>query len=302
MSCNIEKFNTTVFLTVAETGSFRRAADVLGYTQAGISYIVNTMEEIAGFPLFIRKRSGVRLSADGEELLPQIHQLYLAERNLQQAIDDLNGLQSGVLRVQIFDSISIHWIPGIVKRFHDDYPGVRVELITEEDSVRAEEMLLSGEVDCGFFLTSVQSKLDTFPLIEESMKAIVAPDHPLADSEYFPISEIGNYPFISMKYDDHNGIRDIFHKKGVSPKTVFCLDNDYASMAMVSKGLGYCIFPELLLTDIPYEVRCMEFDEPQKRTISIGTRSLEKCSMACQKFIEYTQKWVEENTKSKSNL
>ena len=47
--------NANVFLTVAQEGSFRKAADALGYTQAGISYIISTMEELTGLCLFIRR-------------------------------------------------------------------------------------------------------------------------------------------------------------------------------------------------------------------------------------------------------
>lgn len=293
----MEKMNAKVFLTVAEEGSFRKAAEVLGYTQAGISYIISTMEELTGLCLFVREHGGVRLSAEGAALLPLFRQMNHCECQLKQAIDELNGLEKGVVRVQVFDSISIHWIPGIIKKFHADYPAVKIELITEEDSLRAEEMVLSGEVDCGFFLTAVSAKLEVFPLIEESLKAIVSLEHPLAGQKYFPVSALGNYPFISMKYDDNTGIREIFRSRGVTPDTAFYMDNDYASMAMVSKNLGYCIFPELLLQDMPYELHCMEFDEPQKRTISIGTRSMDTCSKACKKFIEYTRSWVEENMK-----
>ncbi|MDY4442771.1 MAG: LysR family transcriptional regulator [Butyricicoccus sp.] len=292
----MDKMNANVFLTVAQEGSFRKAADALGYTQAGISYIISTMEELTGLCLFIREHGGVRLSTEGAALLPLFRQLNRCEQQLKQAIDELNGLEKGIVRVQIFDSISIHWIPNIIKEFHADYPHIQIELITEEDSLRAEEMVLNGEVDCGFFLTEVSAKLDVFPLVEESLKAIVSLEHPLAQETCFPMKELGNYPYISMKYDDNTGIRGIFQKRGVTPDTAFCMDNDYAAMAMVSKNLGYCIFPELLLQDIPYELHCMEFDEPQKRTISIGTRSMETCSMACRKFIAYTRRWVEENT------
>ena len=293
----MDKINAKVFLTVARTGSFRKAAEALDYTQAGISYIISAMEEITGLTLFIRDRSGVRLSREGEALLSHMQQLDAWERQFQQTVNELHGLEKGLVRVQIFDSISIHWIPGIVRQFHDDYPGIRVELITEEDSVRAEQMVLGGDVDCGFFLTRVNAELDVFPLMEESLLAIVAPDHPLAHLERFPMDQLDQYPYISMKYDNHTGIQEIFGSRGVTPQTAFCMDNDYASMAMVSKGLGYCIFPELLLQDIPYELRCMEFEEPQRRTISIGTASLDNCSRACLKFIEYTRRWVEENCK-----
>lgn len=285
-----------VFLTVSEEGSFRKAASVLGYTQAGISYIVQSLEEDMGLTLFIRDRSGVHLSQEGQVLLPQIRQLDMDNRILKQTVRELKGLEQGTLRVQIFDSISIHWLPGILQEFKRDYPGIDIEFISEEDSLKAEERVMSGEVDCGFFLTDVSASMDVFHLKEENLLAIVAPDHELADAKYFPVSKLGSYPYISMKYDHHTGINKIFKKHHAKPNTAYCMDNDYAAMAMVSKGLGYCIFAELLLQDIPYELCCLEFDQPQRRTISIGTRSMATASKACKKFIEYTRRWVEKNT------
>jgi len=223
-------------------------------------------------------------------------QLGISERHLKLTTDELKGLERGTIKVQIFDSISVHWIPGILKRFHDDYPGISVEFITEEDSTRQEEMVMSGEVDCGFFLTKVHSDIDVFPLKEENLLAIVSPEHPLANLDCFPISEIGKHPYISMKYDEHTVIGDIFAKNRIKPNTVFKIDNDYAAMAMVSKNLGFCIHAELVMKDVPFNVKKMPFDKPQKRIISIGTSSVVSCSNATLKFIEYTRKWVKENT------
>ena len=104
------KINATVFLTVAETGSFRKAADELGYTQAGISYIIAAMEEASGCSLFLREHGGVRLTPEGELLLPQIRQLQAWERHFTQTVNEIHGLEKGTLRVQIFDSVSVHWI------------------------------------------------------------------------------------------------------------------------------------------------------------------------------------------------
>ena len=294
----MEKLNTEVLLSVSKTGSFRKTAELLGYTQAGISYIINSIEEDTGLILFSRDRAGVRLTPEGEALLPYIQKMEILDRQFHQAVDDLKGLRKGSVRVLIFNSISIHWIPGILRRFLTDYPGITVELISEEDSVHAEEMLLNGEADCAFFLTSVHSNLEVFPLMEENLMAVVSLDHPLADCKVFPVSELGNYPYIGMKYDEHTGISNIFHRHGITPNPVFLMDNDNAAISMASNGLGYCIFAELVLQNIPYNVKCLKFDEPQKRTISISTRSMNSCSKACQKFIEYTMHWVKENVKS----
>lgn len=292
----MDKINATVFLTVAEAGSFRKAAEQLGYTQAGISYIIAAMEEETGLNLFSREHGGVTLSPEGQAILPQMRQLEQAERRLQQTVDEINGLQKGTVRVQIFDSISIHWIPGIVQKFHADFPGINIELISEEDSARAEQMVLTGEVDCGFFLTDVAARLDVFTLMEENLLAVLPPEHPISELERFPVTKLGSYPYISMKYDAHTGIMNIFRRQGIEPVIAYCMDNDYAALSMVNNGLGYGIFPELLLKEAPFDLCTKEFDIPQRRTIRIGTRSMASCTRACRKFIEYTRAWVKENT------
>ena len=296
----MDKINAKVFLTVVETGSFRKAAEVLDYTQAGVSYIISAMEEAVGLNLFVREHGGVRLSREGRTLMPYMQQLEAWEHRFMQTVNELNGLEKGVVRVQIFDSISIHWVPNIVRNFQADFPNIQIELISEEDPIRTEQMVLNGEVDCGFFWSDVTSKIDVFPLLEESLMAVVGPEHPMAKLEKFPIASLGEYPFISMRIDANTAIGAIFRKRGITPKTVFSMDNDFAAISMVSKGLGYGIFPELLLRDIPYNVKCMQLDEPQRRTISIGTRSMKNCSRACCTFIEYTRNWVKEEYKNEA--
>ena len=60
------------FLKVAETGSFKQAAHDLGYTQAGISYLVSTLERELDVPLFVRDYGGAHLTSDGADLLPWV--------------------------------------------------------------------------------------------------------------------------------------------------------------------------------------------------------------------------------------
>lgn len=295
----LEKINPQVFLKIAETGSFRKAADALGYTQAGVSYIINSMENEIGFSVFIREHDGVKLTTEGEMLLPHMRQYVNWKHSLEQTVNEINGLEKGLVRVQIFNSVSVHWIPGIIKRFNDDYPNVKIELITEEDSFRAEEMVMNGEVDCGFFLTDVKSEIDSFKLCEETIYAVVSPDHPAAQYDKFPLSMLDKYPYICMKYGEHTGINKIFYSQGLEPLPAFSMDNDNAAMSMASNGLGYCIFAELVLENIPYNVKKMEFDKPQTRVISVGTKSIRTCSKACLKFIEYTREWVREYLSSK---
>ena len=75
------------FLTVARLGSFKAAAEELGYTQAGISYLVNALEKELGLTLFLREYGGVHLTTEGREVLGLVQAINadehaLAARNL----------------------------------------------------------------------------------------------------------------------------------------------------------------------------------------------------------------------------
>ena len=95
----MDKINAEVFVNVANLGSFKKAADKLGYTQAGISYIINSMEEQAGFKLFEREFGGVRLTQEGRALLPSMQRLYSDEQSVREQVDQIRGLETGRIRL-----------------------------------------------------------------------------------------------------------------------------------------------------------------------------------------------------------
>ena len=59
-------------LTAVERGSFSKAAAELGYTQSAMTHLVNNLEAELGCTLLNRGSHGVRLSEEGEHLLPYI--------------------------------------------------------------------------------------------------------------------------------------------------------------------------------------------------------------------------------------
>ena len=289
----MEKLNTEVFLKVVETGSFKRTADILGYTQAGISYIINAMEKEFGLTLFHREYGGVRLTSEGRQIIHLIRQIADWEHYLQEAINDIRELRSGKVRVCTFNSVFIHWLPGIIRKFRDQYPGIDIEIVSCEADRDIEQMIQNREVDCGFMPDIPFAELDYYPLMEESLMVAVPLGHPMADKKSFPRTEMGNYPYI-MFSSDNPDFNDLIFRDGIKPQTAFTVDNDYAAMAMVGKGLGMCIFPQILLNDMPFPIRSLEIDPPLRRTINIAVRSLDTCTRATLEFIRCTREWIEE--------
>ena len=113
-------------IKAVETGTMTQAAEELGYTQSGLTRALNSLEEQWNVRLLNRGRSGVQLTPEGELLLPYIRTVLHDQRRLSEYIDEINGLREGLIRIGTFNSVSAQWLPGIIKKFHKDYPGCRL--------------------------------------------------------------------------------------------------------------------------------------------------------------------------------
>ncbi len=168
--------NTTkcqIFLKAVELGSLTRAAEDMGYTQSAVSRSIADLEREWDVSLLTRGKDGVLLTAQGESLLPYIQALCNAERTLETQVSDLHGLTRGLLRVGTFTSVSIHWLPGIMKGFLDRYPGIQFELVSKWEFTEVEELVRRGQVDCGFLGLPVGDALDASFLRRDRMLAVL---------------------------------------------------------------------------------------------------------------------------------
>lgn len=111
-------------ITAAETGSLTAAAERLGYTQSGITRMLNSLESEVGFPLFIRSKKGVQLTENGKAILPFFREIVRTQQKTQQFSAEICGIIKGSLTIGCYYSISALWMPEILKDFRSRFPGV----------------------------------------------------------------------------------------------------------------------------------------------------------------------------------
>ena len=116
-------------LAAVDLGSISKAAEALGYTQSGLTHMMRSLEEEAGFPLLLRGNRGVSFTADGERLAPRFRELSKAAERLEQELALTRGLERGAVRIGSYSSISLHWLPQILEAFQERYPNIDVELL-----------------------------------------------------------------------------------------------------------------------------------------------------------------------------
>ena len=177
MDMNIQKY--MAFVRTVEYGSFTKAAAIMNYSQSGISRMINDLEKEWNVVLLERGKSGVKLTSDGMTLLPYAKNVCTEYEKLQMEVDELNGLQSGLIRIGTFSSVATHWIPNIIREFQKTYPAIDYELLLG-DYTEIEEWISEGRVDCGFLRLPANSDFETIFIEQDRLLAVLPENHALA--------------------------------------------------------------------------------------------------------------------------
>lgn len=284
MDMNIQKY--AAFLKTVEYGSFTKAAESLSYSQSGISRMIADLEKEWEVSLLERGRGGVRLTSDGITLLPYVKRLCAEYDSLQRQVDEMKGLQTGLIRIGTLTSVATHWLPNIIRKFHEDYPNIEYELISGE-YIEVEEWILEGRVDCGFLRLPAHPDLETIFMERDEMLVILPENHRLADCEVFPVEALCQDPFMLLEKGGRMEASELFEQYHLKPDVHFRTWDDYAIMSMVESGLGISIAPELFLRRTPYRIAKKKLNVPAYRDIAFALRSRKTASMAVKRFMEY---------------
>ena len=298
----MEAIKYLALVLAVELGSVTKAAEALGYTQSGISHMLNSLEKECEMQLLYRDRAGVHLTAAGEALLPYFQSVCSSERDLLAMLEELRGGKGGLIRVASHTSIAAQWLPGIFESFGAMYPRVRFMLreVITNDEMR--HLLHQGTVDCGFTDTDVYDRgLHQVFLYRDLLVVILPPDHPLAGAKYFPMDALDAYPYI--KLDETPGssneftslVDKIFIRYHKSPEIRFSVRDEYTVMAMVENHQGFSILPKMMIWDRPgSQLVQLPLEVPYSRDLSLIMSNRRKDLLLIPPFIEAVKSWVNE--------
>lgn len=170
MDASILKY--MAFIQTIECGSFTRAAELLNYSQSGISRMIGDLEKDWRVSLLVRNRTGVTLTSEGMRLLPYARSVCEEYRKLQMQVEELNGLQSGLIRIGTISSIAAHWLPNVIAAFQKEYPNVAYELLLGHYA-DIEAWVNEGRVDVGFTRLPAQTDLEAVFLEQDKLLVVL---------------------------------------------------------------------------------------------------------------------------------
>jgi DNA-binding transcriptional LysR family regulator len=275
-----------VFMAVVEQESFQKAAQVLQLTPSAISHAVAAMEAELGSPLFIRSKQGVYLTNYGKELFPYIKNVLNSEEYLQQAIAQFNGVQKGVVRIGIFNSACVEWMPSLLKDFEREYPNVQLDIYqgTYDDVYR---WLKDGVVDLGFLSSLCVGDLSYRPIYQDRIVCVVPKGFKPKQEGYVTVEELRRQHFVTQREGCDADVNNFMSKYRLSGGGGSYIVDDMSAMALVMGGYGVCLVPELVVRNMPFPVDVYPLDVEEKRTIVLASARLDVLAPAVERMRDY---------------
>ena len=276
----------TLFVRAAALGSFSEAAREAGQQPAQVSAAIKRLETTLNIRLFARSTRSLRLTPEGEKIMPFLRDILRSQEQLDQTAAELRGLSAGTVRIATFTSVAVHWLPGMMQEFQTLYPHVEFKLFNG-DYHDVDRWLTDGSVDIGFITLPTAMRCECIPLREDRLLAILPENHPLAKKDVCPVKEVAALPFISLLESSDDDARRALDAAGVKPNVRFTTKDDYAILAMVSQGLGVSIVHSLLLQPSRYHVVSKPLNVKQSREICITVKKGFLPSTITQLFLQH---------------
>ena len=260
-----------ILMTAADLGSFTKASEVVGYTQSGLTHMMDALEKEIGFPLLQRSHNGIQLTAQGRRLMPAIREFLRANANLENEIQTIAEQKTEVIRIAAYASIAMHWIPEILYRFRRLCPEVNVDLRMVDHALEPFELLESGQADVIFASRQNYSHCNWIPLYRETMYAILPRDYPLRGKNEFPLEEFAGRDFLMPYGNFDNDVNAVLKPVGIKLNAKASKVDDETVIRMVGRGLGVSMMSELMMRGRTDDVQCVPVCPPATRELGMGT-------------------------------
>jgi len=289
--------NVRAFLSVAELGSFTRAATTLHVSQPALTVQIRNLEEALRVRLLDRTSRSVSLTRVGRELVPLFERTLTDLDALVADTHEQSAGRRGTVRIACLPSFAASLLPVVIEGCRRDQPGINF-VVRDAVASQVVSLVRAGEVDMG--LTGGQIPTDDLEVLfrDKDRLCVVFPaNHPLARRRRIKIADIADMTLVLT--DSATSVRAVvetaFRRHGHAPLIACEATYMMTAVAMVHTGLGITIlpgsarerhaFPNLLSRPIddPSFVRPVAWVKKRGRTLSPACEAFARTCFAAMK-------------------
>lgn len=243
----IDFLGLQAFLSIAERGSFQRAAAHLNLSQTAISHRMRKLEEELGLKLLARTTREVTLTRAGLDFLPKAQK---AVAELEQSFDELKqqgAKRRGRLDIACLPAFAVHYLPPLLKQFNARHPSVEVRIV-ETPSAAVAQLVEAGDVELGLSVAQTNRwDLDVEIIAQAPLTLACPSDLPLARKKSVAWADLAGLRLIRVgtKTAIRSMIDDALGATRLSLAWQYEVQHVETAVSLVEAGLGCTIVPAL---------------------------------------------------------
>jgi DNA-binding transcriptional LysR family regulator len=242
----MELHQLVYLVTVADEGSFTRAAARLHVSQPAVSAQIRKLEHELGEPLLDRAPPGVTPTDVGSAVLEEARAAMAAIGRIHETVSAHRGLLQGRVNVGVIGSGLPPELPDLLASFARAHPGVEVSL-TEGRGAERLDALLDGRSDLAIvgIVGDPPPGIATQPLRDEPVVAAVGPDDPLAARARVHLRELAGRPLIALPHGTglRAGLDAALVAAGIAPRIAYEAGTPAMLGELAVRGLGVALVP-----------------------------------------------------------
>jgi LysR family carnitine catabolism transcriptional activator len=247
---NVTVKQVRLFVEVARSLSFARAAEAMHLSQPAVSLAIQNLEQAIGGKLFARSTRSLELTPEGLAFFPTATRLL---NEWDEALDDVNNLftmQRGKLNMAVMPSFSTNVLPDLVRQYHQLYPQVNLSIqnIVMDDAI---ESVRKGRNELAIsFASENMNGLNFTPLYDVTFMAVYS-DHFLPNLKDVNLTDnwsaLFDLPMVAMDKDStvRRWLDETSQAQGLQSKIVAEVNQLDSLGQLVSMGIGVGIVPSL---------------------------------------------------------
>lgn len=233
-------------VAIADTGRVGMAAEILNVSQPSLSAQLSEVEADLGVRLFLRGRSGAKVTSEGEDIVRRARLILRDHEDLRASVSG-GGIFQGRLRLGVLPSIGPYLLPKVVLKLHKEHPSFR--LVVREESTRdLDEGLRSGRLDMIISTPEDHPGTQHTALFEERFWAATALDHPAAKQKgKVALNDLRDQTFLTLgpKHRLSHIVASLASRAGGRISDEYEGTSLDAIRLMAATGAGIAILPQI---------------------------------------------------------
>lgn len=277
-----------VFLEIARTMNFTRAAENLHIAQPAISKSIQKLEQELQLTLIDRTSKQISLTPEGKVFLHHAKAILTQVNDMKTEMYELRGLEKGEIRIGLPSMFGSYYFPPLIKEFKKSYQHLQISVV-EEGTMQIQRLVERKEIDLGIILVDEPpEELDYYPLLQEEMVVCVPVSHSFAQKRFVTYHDLIQEPLVLFKegYFQRHLILESSKITGVSPNVTFSSNQLSLIISLVREGLGITLFLRTVVDSDP-NLTAIPLEPPAFLQLAVAWNKNSYLSVASQALLHF---------------